>query len=205
MLKFNNISMAKRKVLAAALAASLVVSAVMAGCTPGAKTTPSPATTTTQAATESTPATTTAAISTTAPPPSSTKPSIPPTFDPNSARVTALYVNILQASVSGIDALTLKPMAGGVVLPVSGPFDIKLYMTKNSGLPTETTEQVQEWDNVTVDPDNYDPDNGVTLTLLYPDGDQTYIDPGILEVTLKTSAQLTLTSQLKFQNWGAEF
>ena len=149
------------------------------------------------------PATTTVATGlTTAPPRTTAQTTVALTSSGEALKVAAIYAKFYEIENNGIIQLMIKPedRDGSIVL-VQGPFDIRVWTTKNSGQSSQSSGIIQQWDNIVVDISNYDPYEGVNLSLLYTNGFlDSYDDPGYIEVTLKVPGGVDVSTQVPFDN-----
>jgi hypothetical protein len=124
------------------------------------------------------------------------------TPNPSFYKVTGIYVQYYEIATNGIIQLNVKPFdRDGNLVTLEGPFDIKVWTTKYSGQPTESTGIIQEWNNIIVALTDYKPGEGVNLSLLYPGGFLDYYDdPGYIEVTLTNQGGISISGQEHFDN-----
>jgi hypothetical protein len=139
---------------------------------------------------------------TTAPPATNPPKTTAVTPNPSFYKVTGIYVQYYEIATNGIIQLNVKPFdRDGNLVTLEGPFDIKVWTTKYSGQPTESTGIIQEWNNIIVALTDYKPGEGVNLSLLYPGGFLDYYDdPGYIEVTLTNQGGISISGQEHFDN-----
>jgi hypothetical protein len=120
--------------------------------------------------------------------------------NPNIVKVSAINVTYYEIQTNGIIQLNIKPVdRDGSLVPIEGPFDVKVWTTTSSGPQFGSTGIIQKWDNVIVALTDYS-DRGVNLSFLYSGGFlDNYDDPGYVEVSLATPGVI-ISGRESFEN-----
>jgi hypothetical protein len=120
--------------------------------------------------------------------------------NPNLVKVSGINVTYYEIQTNGIIQLNIKPVdRDGSLVPIEGPFDVKVWTTASSGPQSGSNVIIQKWDNVIIALTDYS-DTGVNLSFLYAGGFlENYDDPGYVEVSLATPGVI-INGRESFEN-----